>query len=372
MRNPATPVSLLTLALCAFPGAQAAETAPPAPTPKAAAPSSDLSAERHELDQMRDQMRELSRKMAELSLKLGDVGPRAYAWRYIGDPDRGMVGIVYDAEDKGLRVSGVTPGGPADKAGVRHGDVIVSVDGKPLAKLEPEHGERLVSLGDIKVDQSLKLGVLRDGKTQELVVKAERREPYNFSYAFGDSDLAGLSELKPLGNPLPPDFDKQVQAQVRQAMHSAQGALQSVHIDVRTPWWGLNLIDLNPDLGNYFGTDKGVLVLSADSDEFKVLKSGDVLQEVAGKKVERPEDALRLLREQGRGNEVKVQVLRQHKPLTLSLKTPETESIFVPVPPAPPAPPVPPPPMPPPPAMAAPPPPPAPPAPPEPPAHDDS
>jgi hypothetical protein len=110
-----------------------------------------------------------------------------------------------------------------------------------------------------------------------------------------------------------------------------------------------------------------VLVLSTD-DSLKQLKSGDVLLDVDGSKVERPEDAFRLLRERAPGSDVKVQVMRQHKPLTLSMKTPEFKGIFVPAPPAPPAPPVAPtPPLPPAPptprvAPAAPPPPPVPPA----------
>ena len=126
---------------------------------------------------------------------------------------------------------------------------------------------------------------------------------------------------------------------------------------------------LNADLGNYFGTDKGVLVLSTD-DTLKALKPGDVVQQVAGQSVERPEDALRLLRDQPTGSEVKIQVLRQHKPVTLSMKAPEWKGIFVPrpptapLPPAPPAPPTPP-------SARVPPPPPAPPAPPAPPGGED-
>ncbi len=126
------------------------------------------------------------------------------------------------------------------------------------------------------------------------------------------------------------------------------------------PWSGLSLVELNPDLGVYFGTDKGVLVISADAEGFKDLKPGDVITAVGGEKVERPEDALRLLGAEPGGREVKVEVLRRHQPLHLSLRAPEYKGIFVPpppVPPAPPAPPVPP-------TPAAPPAPPAPPTPP--------
>src|SRR5690349_13572573 len=118
------------LAAIALPGiAAAADTTPP---PSREQSKDDLVQQRHDLAQMRDQMREMSRKMAEMQMKMGDVGPRTYAWRYLGDPDRGMVGIVFDGEKQGLRVKGVTPGGPAEKAGVKNGDVITAVDGKSL------------------------------------------------------------------------------------------------------------------------------------------------------------------------------------------------------------------------------------------------
>jgi len=299
-------------------------------------------------------MREMSRKMADLSAKLGDVGPRAYAYRYIGNPDRGMIGVVFsDADFKsthGLRIDAVTPGGPADKAGLRHGDVITSVDGKAVT--EANRTNTPEPLKDLKVGQSLKLGIVRDGKSSELTVKAERREPFNFNFAFNDAELADLGDLGNLGdmgNMLPPDFEQRIHDKVEHAMeraHVAEKANEKArralgHFNFSTPWWGLNLASLNADLGSYFGTDHGVLVLSTDSDSLKQLKSGDVLLDVDGRKVERPEDALRLLRERPAGSDLKVQVLRQRKPLTLSMKTPEFKDMFVPAPP-PPAPPAPP------------------------------
>jgi len=333
------------IAAIALPGVGLA--ADVAPRDKA---SADMAEERHDLAQMREQMREMSRKMAELQAKMGEVGPHNYAYRYIGDPERGMVGIVFDGDKQGLRVKGVTPGGPAEKAGIKHGDIITAIDGKALAGDEDADE----NLHDLKIGQKLKLSVLRDGKKSDISVAAERREPFNFGFAFGDDGDQSLL-LGPGHEPLlPPDFDKKIRRQVESAMQHADVARTAGeharhaldHLSFSTPWWGLNLASLNPDLGGYFGTDKGVLVLSADEDGFKSLKSGDVLQEVAGQKVERPEDALRLMREQPTGSDVKVQVLRQHKPLTLSLKAPEYKGIFVPpppppAPPAPPAPPVP-------------------------------
>ncbi len=360
----------LSAAVCADEPDATAQARDAAQTARVAAQTARASAEaaraqaettradaQRELDRMREQMRDLSRKMADLSIKLGDVGPRTYAFRYLGDPDRGMIGVVLAPQKDGLHVDAVTPGGPADKAGVRDGDVLVAIDGRTLPGEDASD-----ALHDLKVGQSVKLTIRHDGKSREITLKAERREPFVFSDAFGK------------GNLLPPDFDRRVQIQVRDAMHHAHDGMRELRL--LTPWWGLNLAPLNPDLGGYFGTDKGVLVLSADANAFKGLKSGDVVQDVSGHSVARPEDALRLLRDAPAGSEVKVQVLRQRKAVTLSLKAPEFKGIFVPPPPVPPAPPaMPAPPAPPaaptPRAMPAPPAPPVPPVPPSPPREDE-
>jgi S1-C subfamily serine protease len=341
-------IAMVLCSASAF-GAEAAAKAQPAAS-AAAAPvttptAADTEQARKDLEQMRAQMREMSKKMAELSAKLGDVGPRAYAYRYFGDSDRGMIGVVFNDDEqaggKGLRVDAVTPGGPADKAGVRHGDVVTSVDGKPVPGGDP--GRMSLPLGELKVDQTIKLGVLREGKTLDIAVKAERREPYNMAYSLGDGDMHDFEHL-------PPDFDKRIHERVEQAMqraqiseHAGEAARHAIeHLSFSSPWWGLNLASLNADLGSYFGADHGVLVLSADDAALKTLKSGDILLDIDGKKVDRPEDALRLLRERPAGSDLKVQVLRQHKTQTLSMKAPDYKGMFIPPPPRPPVAPTPP------------------------------
>jgi PDZ domain-containing secreted protein len=344
---------LLTLGVVNMAVAQS----PPNPPADALASRTDVETARRDLDQMRAQMRDLSKKMADLSTKLGDVGPNAYAYRYLGNPDRGMIGVVLAKDDHGTHVTAVTPGGPADKAGVKNGDVIAAVRGEDLQGKAKDPEKFLnEALRNLRAGQEVKLSLLRDGKPSEVTVKAERREPYNTSYAFGsnvDVDVSGAVEIRAqadravqqgqLDREQIERIRQQAREASRQAVEQSHAAIEEARHTMRNselamPWWGLNLASLNPDLGGYFGAEHGVLVLSTDQATAKSLKSGDVLLSIGGRKIERPEDALRLLREQSVGGDVKVEVLRQHKTQTLSLQAPEFKSIFVPMPPPPPAP----------------------------------
>src|SRR6266540_3324433 len=61
--------------------------------------------------------------------------------------NRGRIGVVVkttpdDADDKlGARIEAVTPGGPADKAGLKAGDIITRFKGTVLGGVAAEHDE---------------------------------------------------------------------------------------------------------------------------------------------------------------------------------------------------------------------------------------
>src|SRR5690606_22445371 len=55
-------------------------------------------------------------------------------------------------------------------------------------------------------------------------------------------------------------------------------------------WNGLNLATVDKQLGSYFGTDHGVLVLS--SGELDGLQAGDVIRRIDGKAVASPREAM--------------------------------------------------------------------------------
>lgn len=311
---------------------------------------------RKEFADLRVQMQELSRKMAALSTELGEGGPRSYAYRYIGNPDRAMIGVVLANDDKGVRISGVTPDGPAARAGLRDGDIVTAIDGKTVGK---SAGDARTALGNLKDGQELTLAYARGDQKGTVKLKAQRREAWNWPMLMNEDPEHPF---------LPKDFNERISADVERAQREAERVYERDHERVEQqveratheamrrvppamshlamPWWGLNLAPLNADLGHYFGTDKGVLVIAADDDSLPGIRAGDVITSIAGETVNRPEDALRALRDQESGKDVAIKLLRDRKTLALNMKAPEFKSIFnlrvpPPAPAAPPAPPAP-------------------------------
>jgi len=107
-------------------------------------------------------------------------------------------------------------------------------------------------------------------------------------------------------------------------------------------WQGLNLASLDAQLGHYFGTDKGVLVISAGPG-IKNLQGGDVIQRVETTTTQSPRDVMRVLRDKKVGEKVGLVILRDRKALNIEITAPEAKAMpFLTPPPAPPAPPPPP------------------------------
>lgn len=69
--------------------------------------------------------------------------------------------------DRGVLVADVAESGPADKAGIKRGDVIVSFDGKEIREVR----ELSYVVASTPVGKTVTVGLLRDGKKKDLEVK---------------------------------------------------------------------------------------------------------------------------------------------------------------------------------------------------------
>ncbi len=117
------------------------------------------------------------------------VIPASIAWAAAsqllvsGTPRRGFIGVAVQAvelpqsqrasgRERALLVVGITPSGPAESAGVNVGDLILEVDGKPIASSE----ELLDRLSERKGGETIVLGTLRGGAAREASIVVGERQ----------------------------------------------------------------------------------------------------------------------------------------------------------------------------------------------------
>lgn len=88
---------------------------------------------------------------------------------------RAYLGTVPDysqGDVEGVKLSGVSAVGPAARAGVRGGDVIIALDGKSIKNIY----DYTYILGSLKIGKETTITVLRDGQTLELKITPTSRE----------------------------------------------------------------------------------------------------------------------------------------------------------------------------------------------------
>jgi S1-C subfamily serine protease len=290
----------------------------------AASREADEAKTRKQLAEARERLDKAAREVAELSGRLG-ANVRREIRLIDGGPRRAVLGVQIDADPgkEGARVLSVSPGGPAAEAGLKHDDIIIALDGQSLKG--PDADRLLVTrMRDVKPDQKVKVVVLRDGRKHDYVVVA--RPSRDAAFAFG------------MPGPDPITVDVMPAFGTGPMIHQFRGFWPG-------EFEGLELATITPKLGAYFGVTDGVLVVQAPKDEAFKLEDGDVLQGIDGRKPENGPHALRILRSYRPGETLSMTVLRQRKPVTLSVRMPDRPEHDVfwetpappPVPPAPPA-----------------------------------
>jgi serine protease Do len=109
----------------------------------------------------------------EVLPELRDTGEVARGWLGVAIQEvtpeiARAVGLV---EPKGAMVTSVYAGDPADKAGMKPGDIILKINGHVIA--DPRELTRLI--GSFKPKSTVKVEVWRDGRSIELSTKLEKR-----------------------------------------------------------------------------------------------------------------------------------------------------------------------------------------------------
>jgi serine protease Do/serine protease DegQ len=183
-----------------------------------------------------------------------------------GQVKRGVLGVnIYDvtpdvakefglADASGALVAGVTQGSAAERAGVKTGDIIVSINGVATKSAR----ELRNAIGMLRIGDQVEIGLLRDGKTHQVTaLVAERSETETANAA----DISGGLEGADLGDA--PDGGGVLVRSVQDGSRAAQAGLRTNDLIVgvgRTPVSntksfreaskGLNLLLLNVRRGS--------------------------------------------------------------------------------------------------------------------------
>jgi serine protease Do len=108
----------------------------------------------------------LARQVMDQILKNGKV-TRAYLGIIPQDVTPAIAKAMGQSEPQGVLVGDVSPDSPAQESGLQRGDIILEVNGKPVA----DANELRMSISMMQPDATVKLNVVRNGDRRDLSVK---------------------------------------------------------------------------------------------------------------------------------------------------------------------------------------------------------
>ena len=257
---------------------------------------------------------------------------------YTEQQSRTRLGLYLDAgqsrrfDRDGALITGVMRDSPAEEAGLEDGDVITVFEGQlltvPLADSDVERdldldqslpAQRLLALADdLEPGQTVEIRYLRDGASNTVSVEADEFE-FPEVRAFGQVP-GSIWGGGPGGHRWTFGLDETLDGDIADRLshigdrwadvHSmAPGAF--IHGFGVTSVEGAEFIDLNPELGEYFGSDTGVLVVEVDEDSTLGLMAGDVVLAVGAREADTVGRVLRLIGSYDEDEAIRFRIIRR-------------------------------------------------------------
>jgi S1-C subfamily serine protease len=222
-----------------------------------------------------------------------------------------------DTDRYGALINSVSPNGPADRAGIRSGDIIVVLNDESL--LDDEHvvtaedgssvpGLRLIAVASkLDPDDTINVELRRDDRTKLLSLVTESWPTMVREWTTPEGDWG----VKFGEDSLLVEFEKAM-PRVRTRVLSPGG-----NLFFADPLFELELAPMNAELGGYFGTSSGVLVISVPEGSGLGLKGGDVVLAVDGRATENPSHLHRILRSYQSDEGFELSIMRNLSRLTV-------------------------------------------------------
>ncbi|HOK40746.1 MAG TPA: DegQ family serine endoprotease [bacterium] len=207
---------------------------------------------------------------------------------------RGYLGVMIQDIDKtiakqfklpdvnGVLISQVTPNSPADKAGLKRGDVIIEFDGVKITNTSQLRN----LVANSKINTNVNIKIIRDGKEKSLSIYIVEQ---------------------------PKDFDKSSFAYSEESGEVTSNKL------------GITVKELSPELAkkfNYSTSEKGVIITEIENGskaDIGGLKEGDIILEINRKNIKTVEDFNEALKDIDDNNEKEVLFLIKRQKVTIYL-----------------------------------------------------
>jgi len=241
-------------------------------------------------------------------------GPRARALTVLAGRGAEIGVTISDRESAekggapaaGVVVEDVQADGPAEKAGVKRGDVIVEFDGEHVRSAR--QFTRLVQ--ETAPGRTVKATVVRDGQRKDVqIAPADRRQGRDDVLIDGQRLRDSFGDLGRLTDRMPFNFG------------GGNFAFAFPQLDGRGRL-GVSVEELTPQLATYFGAKDGVLVASVTEESPASragLKAGDVITKINNEPVHSRDDLMRQVRDLKDGD-VTIGIVRDRKESTVTAK----------------------------------------------------
>ena len=338
-----------------------------------AARAAEMEQMHEELNQARRQLQETSREIARVNREVARARSDRHTERYIiRASETPVIGVILgDSDENGVEVLGVSPDGPYERAGIKKGDIIIAVEGIKLSEIEEadDAGDGLrLALRGMEADEPVLISIERDSKSLDMKVVPQVRRPLSWHSVTRfptapsaphaasapekvisierivvpeidtvemtvkvermRADIERLRSLREAGRVEADEGEWEIE--LHEMSELGHFALQDANVWFGLPMaQGLQLAEVDAGLGEYFKTDRGVLVLKARSDNDLQLESGDVILQVGDTEVNSPAEFMRALRGLNSGDELVMDIKRNRKDRTLKTVMPEDQTSFL-------------------------------------------
>jgi S1-C subfamily serine protease len=253
------------------------------------------------------QLAQAAQQMAELSMQRL---PRMQQFQsFVRGRQGPVLGVTISSDNEsnpveGVEILGVSPGGAAEEAGMRSGDVITSINDQQLMSENSQRANAILLdfVKGIEQGDTLDIEYLRNGKSGMTEISPRPINSNEFAFEFDGRDFA------------------------RPNVHRTPNVGGMNNFIVRSHAGGfgdMELVQLTDRLGSYFGTDEGLLVVRAPEGDDLQLEDGDVIINIDGRSPTSVSHAMRILSTYESGEQMKIEIMRDKGKRNITLKVPD-------------------------------------------------